>query len=154
MNTQAKLQQQVNLARYMLLGTVIITVINLALLLSDADLYIPYYSAVPYLLVQFGQNMDSILPGNMTAIGLIMAAVILSVYLLVWFLAKDRPVALTIGLVLLILDTLMLLGILTALSFALMDMAMELFLHGVVIYEVIVGISAQKKLAQAENPPT
>ena len=42
----------------------------------------------------------------------------------------------------------------TALSFALMDMAMELFLHCVVIYEVIVGISAQKKLAQAENPPT
>ena len=47
MQQRGFLQRQVNMARYMLLGTVIITVINLALLLAQADVYIVYSASVP-----------------------------------------------------------------------------------------------------------
>ena len=50
--------RQVNMARYMLLGTVIITVVNLILLLTNADFYIVYYAAVPYYLGWFGWLLD------------------------------------------------------------------------------------------------
>lgn len=146
MDTQVKLTQQVKLARYMILGTVIITVVSLILLLANSEMYIPYYAAAPYLLVQFGQNMDNILPGNMTTVGLALAAVILAIYLLVWYLAKDRPKWLVGGLVLLILDTLTQLSFMSFLQLQIIDIAFEIFLHGVVIYEIAAGISAQKKI--------
>ena len=48
-----KHQQQVKIARYMILGTVIATVVNLVLLFAQADLYIPYCAATAY---YFGWN--------------------------------------------------------------------------------------------------
>ena len=39
--------RQIRLAQYMLLGTVIVTVLNVAFLFGNADLYISYSAALP-----------------------------------------------------------------------------------------------------------
>ena len=149
MEDLASAQRQVKMARYMLLGTVIITVINLALMMANSDIYIVYCAAVPYYLGWFGWLLDGATVGHMTVIGLVLAGIVLAVYLLVWFLAEDRPLWLKIGLGLLIADTLAMLGLAFFLSDNIMDFFWELALHGAVLYEMILGVSAQKKLTAA-----
>ena len=149
MEDLASAQRQVKMARYMLLGTVIITVINLALMMANSDIYIVYCAAVPYYLGWFGWLLDGGTVGQMTVIGLVLAGIVLAVYLLVWFLAEDRPLWLKIGLGLLIADTVALLGLALWLSDHIMSFFWELALHGAVLYEMILGVSAQKKLTAA-----
>ena len=155
MQQRGFLQRQVNMARYMLLGTVIITVINLALLLAQADVYIVYSASVPYYLGWFGWVMDGYVVGQMTRMGMLLAATVLAVYLLVWFLAGGRPVWLKVGLGLLIADTALLLALVLWMDGSILAFFWEFALHGAVIYELVMGISAQKKLdamAQEEIP--
>ena len=146
MQQRGFLQRQVNMARYMLLGTVIITVINLALLLAQADVYIVYSASVPYYLGWFGWVMDGYAVGQMTRIGMLLAAAVLAVYLLVWFLAGARSVWLKVGLGLLIADTALLLALVLWMDGSILAFFWEFALHGAVIYELAMGISAQKKL--------
>ena len=155
MQQRGFLQRQVNMARYMLLGTVIITVINLALLVAQADVYIAYSASVPYYLGWFGWVMDGYAVGQMTRMGMLLAATVLAVYLLVWFLAGGRPVWLKVGLGLLIADTVLLLALVLWMDASILTFFWEFALHGAVIYELVMGISAQKKLdvmAQEEIP--
>ena len=155
MQQRGFLQRQVNMARYMLLGTVIITVVNLALLLAQADVYIVYSASVPYYLGWFGWVMDGYVVGQMTRMGMLLAATVLAVYLLVWFLAGGRPVWLKVGLGLLIADTALLLALVLWMDGSILAFFWEFALHGAVIYELVMGISAQKKLdamAQEEIP--
>ena len=151
MRKETKLTPQGAMARYLLLGTVIITVIVLAELLKASDLYIPYYAAVPYMLVQFGMIMDGIGGGNMTTVGLILAGVILAGYLLIWFMAADRPGWLKAGLVLVIADTVLFVGVSLLMDMTLMDIVFELFLHGVVIYEIFAGVKAETKATSSQT---
>lgn len=142
-----KWQQQANMARYMLLGTVIATVINLVLLLADSDLYIVYSSAAAYYLGWFGWLFDGGIPGTLTAIGLALAAIILVGYMLVWFFAKNSITWLKVGLVMVALDALVLVILIFLLDAELMNFFWELALHGAVIYEMVMGISARQKLS-------
>ena len=149
MENLASAQRQVKMARYMLLGTVIITVLNLALMMANSDIYIVYCAAVPYYLGWFGWLLDGGTVGQMTVVGLCLAGAVLAVYLLVWYLAAGRPLWLKVGLGLVIADTVALLGLALWLSDHIMDYFLELALHGAVLYEMILGISAQKKLDAA-----
>lgn len=142
-----KWQQQANMARYMLLGTVIATVINLVLLLVNSDFYIVYSSAVAYYLGWFGWLFDGGIPGTMTAIGLTLAAIILVSYMLVWFFAKNSIAWLKAGLVMVAVDAAVLVALILLLNAGLTNFLWELALHGAVIYEIVMGISARQKLS-------
>ena len=146
MNIQQKLQQQVSIARYMLLGTVIATVVNLVLLLAGSDFYIVYSSAAAYYLGWFGWLFDGNTVGSLTVIGFGLAAVVLAVFLLTWFLASKNKLWLTVGLGLIIADTLILIILIILFESEWMAFFWELALHGAVIYEMFQGISACKKL--------
>ena len=147
-------QRQIKLARYMLLGTVIITVVNMAFLLGNVDMFISYCAAVPYYLLTLGKLFDNgYMPGNLngefTATGLVMAGVILAVYLVVWWLARDSRRWLQVSLWLIVAD----LAALIAMGFFLFSSPLECLweavFHLAVIYEMAQGLSAQKKLAAA-----
>lgn len=142
-----KWQQQANMARYMLLGTVIVTVINLVLLFAQSDFYIVYSSAVAYYLGWFGWLFDGGIPGTMTAIGLALAAFVLACYMIVWFFAKNSITWLKVGLVMVAVDALALVVLIFLLDAGFMNFFWELALHGAVIYEMIMGISARQKLS-------
>ena len=78
--------------------------------------------------------------------GVALAAAVLAVYLLVWFLAGGRSVWLKVGLGLLIADTALLLALVLWMDGSVLAFFWEFALHGAVIYELAMGISAQKKL--------
>lgn len=149
-----KWQQQVKIARYMLLGTVIATVVNLALMLAGSELYIVYSAAVAYYLGWFGWVFDGGVAGQLTAIGMGLAAVVLAVYLLVWYFAGSRVFWLKVGLGLVATDAAALLALVLWMGGGLMSFFWEFALHGAVIYEIYVGIAAQKKLAMLPQPET
>ena len=147
-------ERQIKLARYMLLGTVIITVVNMAFLLGNVDMFISYCAAVPYYLLTLGKLFDNgYMPGNVngefTATGLVMAGVILAVYLVVWWLARDSRKWLQVGLWLIVAD----LAALIVMGFVLFSSPLECLweavFHVAVIYEMAQGLSAQKKLEAA-----
>ena len=82
----------------------------------------------------------------MAVTGLVLAGILLAGYLFVWLLAGNRSIWLKVGLGLLITDTAALLALVAWLGGSIMDYLWEFALHGAVIYEMAMGISAQKKL--------
>lgn len=154
--------RQIKLARYMLLGTVIVTVLNVAFLLGNVDMYISYSAALPYYLVWLGKLFDNGLylgaaNGEFTATGLLMAGVLLAAWLVLWWLARGSRKWLKVGLIAVAVD----LGILAILSIVLfsdpLSCLWEAIIHIAVIWEIAQGLKAWKAkesaLVRQEAPP-
>ena len=144
-------KRQIRLAQYMLLGMVIITVLNLAFLLGNSDMYISYSAALPYYLVWLGKIFDNgwyLGPVNdqYTATGLVMAGVLLAVLLVLWWLAKGSRRWLKIGMWVIITD----LAVLVVLAFVVFSNPVSCFweaaIHVAVIWEMRQGLKAWKQL--------
>lgn len=152
--------QKIKLAQYMLLGTVLVTLLNIGFLLGNVDMYISYCAAGPYYLVWLGKLFDNNLAmgslnGEFTATGLVMAGVLLAVFLLLWWLARDSRKWLAVGLWAIVLD----LALLVVLAFVLFADPVSVFweavLHLVVIWEIHQGLQAykQRDTALQDAPP-
>lgn len=143
-----QLKKQKNIAHYMLLATVIATVVNVALLLSNGGFHIPYSAALPYYLTLLGFFFDGYRLGTYTATGMVMAFVCLAVWLLVWWMARGRRSWLLAGMVLVIVDTVALAAY--AFSFLTDPSAclLEALVHIAVIYEISRGLTAYKQEAR------
>lgn len=155
--------RQIKLARYMLLGTVILTVINIACLLGNADLFISYCAAVPYYLVWLGKLFDNglylgVINGEFTATGLVMAGVVLGIWLILWWLAKNNCLWLKLGLAVVVIDLVLLVLLARALFENWTDCLWEAAFHLGVIWEIAQGIRAWKRqeeyLANHTDQPT
>ena len=157
--------RQIKMSRYMLLGTVIITVLNIAFLLGNADMYISYSAALPYYLVWLGKMFDNGLylgavNGQFTATGLVMAGVLLGGWLLVWWLARDSRTWLKVGTIAVGVDLVILLVISTVLFSSPLSCLWEAIIHIAVIWEMGLGLKAWKErdaalaaqLCQQEEP--
>ncbi len=147
--TPEYLCKQVAGARSSLLLILVFTVVNLVMLLLDSGKYFLFSASVPYYLTAFGIGMDLGAGaegiGTFTMVGLGISAVILVLYLLCWLLSKKRAGWLTVAVVAFILDTLALVAVCLLLD-ALAESVMDLVFHAWVIWELIQGISANKKL--------
>lgn len=142
--------RQIKLARYMLLATVIVTVLNIVFLLGNWDLYISYSAALPYYLVFLGKLFDNglllgALNGEFTATGLLMAGVLLGAWLVVWWLSLGRRVWLKVGLILVAVDLGVTLGAAYLLFDSFMSCLWEIIIHIAVIYEMAQGLKAWKQ---------
>ena len=118
--------------RYSLLLIVILTVVNIVLLLVEADRYF----------------------GICTIIALVIGVLLMGVYMLCWALGEKKPGWLTAALVLFSLDTVVLLII----SFTLIDSPllnlMDIILHALAIYELVMAVICAGKLKrQAVTEP-
>ncbi len=146
----ALLQRQCKTAQYTLLATVVATLVNVALLLAEADLFIPYCAALPYYLIFLGFYFDGYVLSTFTLTGMVMAFVALAVWLLVWWMSRDRCRWLKAGMILVIVDTV----ILAIFAFVFLEdpssCLWEGLMHLAVIYELYVGVSACKQL---QSPP-
>lgn len=139
--------RQIRLAQYMLLGTVIITALNIAFLLGNADLYISYSAALPYYLVWLGKVFDNglylgSLNGEFTATGLAMAGVLLAAWLVVWWMSKDNRTWLKAGFFMVIADLVILLAVALVLMGDLVSCLWEAVIHIAVIWEMYQGLKA------------
>lgn len=142
--------RQIKTARYMLLGTVIITVVNMAFLLGNVDMFISYCAALPYYLLFLGKLFDNgymlgAVNGEFTATGLLMGGAVLAVYLVVWWLARSNRRWLQISLWLIVADLLVLIGLAIAVFSNPLDCFWEAVIHIAVIWEIRQGLRAQKK---------
>ena len=142
--------RQIKMARYMLLGTVIVTVLNIAFLLMNVDMYISYCAALPYYLVWFGKLFDNglyvgMINSDFTATGLMMAGILLALWLLLWWLAGNSRAWLRVGLVAVALDLAVVLAISVVFLGGLGSCIWDAVLHGAVIYEIAQGLKAWKQ---------
>lgn len=147
-------KRQINLAQYMLLGTVIITVINIAFLLGNVDMYISYSAALPYYLVWLGKIFDNgwlvgTLNGEFTATGLLMAGILLAMWLVLWWLARGSRRWLQVGLWVVVADLVALAVVALVLMSNPLSCLWEAVIHGAVIWEIHQGVKAWKQMDAA-----
>ncbi len=140
-----------------LLIIVAFTLLNVILLISNSDTYFLFSAFIPYLLADYGMFFCGMYPEeyyydvpdmefsdkSTLVIALAIAAVILLIYLLCWFLAKKKKVGWLIGaLVLFIIDTaaMLIMGGISA------DSAIDMIFHAWVIFSLVNGIINYRKL--------
>jgi hypothetical protein len=150
-NYRAHLQQQLSVARRTLLGVVVMTVINLVLLLTNGGTYLVFSASVPYYLTFLGKVIDNgfgalVKNGTYTATGLVLGLILLSVYLLPWFLSKKRGNWLYLGAGLLCLDLLALAAVSLLLFESITGTVLDILVHIVAIVQIGKGAKAYQTL--------
>ncbi len=152
-------QQKYNISRANLLAVVAFTLINIVLLVLNANVYFLFSAAIPYLIADVGMLLCGRYPeefyadlGDVTfydnsvfAILLVVAIAITLIYLLAWALSnKNRGGWLVFALMFFAIDTLVMLFVG---GFSIMSVV-DLLFHAWVIYDLIVGIKASDKLKE------
>ena len=159
---RALYEQKYRTSRMNLLLVVAFTAINLILLITNANSYFLFSAFVPYFIAGLGMMICGRFPeeyyegmeeltffdNSVFAVLLIIAFALTLLYLLAWFMSsKNRSGWLIFALVFFAIDTIAMIFI-DGISFeAILDIAF----HGWVIYYLIIGINAAKKLK--ELPP-
>jgi hypothetical protein len=160
------LQTKYNSARINLLLAVVFTVVNMLLLAFGGDVYFLFSITVPYVISTVGMLLCGMLPDDFYAdpmfdgmvfldegffyITLAISVLVLAIYVLCWFFAKKKSVWLKVALVLFILDTIFMIS-----YYGLaLDMIFDILFHAYVIWILVSGIMADKKLKAmpAEEP--
>ncbi len=145
-----------NAARMNLLLVVVFTVVNIVMMMANTSNYFLFSASIPYLFAMYGVVYSGIMPDDFYAdpsfdgfvflgdeffyITIAVAVLVLGLYMLCWFFSKKKPALLTVALVLFIIDTVVtvrFLGLFTII---------DLVFHGWVIWSLISGINANKKL--------
>ena len=145
-------------SRMNLLIVVIFTIINIVLLVTNADSYFLFSAFIPYFIVTIGMIMCGRFPADFYTDGLediefldssffivmlVIAIAIVLLYLLAWIMSsKNRVGWLTFALVFFGIDTV---GMLLIGSIAL-ESIIDILFHGWVIYYLISGIIANNNL--------
>ena len=152
------LESNVKNARHNLLLVLIFTVINILLLVSNANTYFLFSAYIPYGLVDYGMFFGGMYPSEVYgeyiseilflgteffATMIAIAAVVFLLYVLCWIFAKKNPKPwLIVALVLFSIDTAVLLLWLEISA----DLILDYVVHGWVIVSLAKGLSALKKL--------
>ncbi len=144
---------------------VVFTLINVVLLLINANTYFLFSAYVPYAIATIGVllcgmapaeaytgdlAMAEFLPTSFFVVCLVVAAVIIALYFICWLLARKQKYGwLTVALVLFGIDTLLML----VLAEFDTSMIMDYVFHGWVVVSLIGGISAAAKLKKLPEEP-
>ncbi len=148
-NSREYLMKNIASSRINLLMVIVFTVVNIILLLTEADTYFLFSASVPYYLTLFGLIFDmgegfALVIGTYTITALVISAVILAMYLVCWLLSKKNKVWFIVATVLFAVDTLALVVLsLDELSASIID----LVFHGWVMVSLIQAVISSKKLA-------
>ena len=158
------LNSKYNAARMNLLLVVVFTVVNIVMMMANTSNYFLFSASIPYLFAMYGVIYSGIMPDDFYAdpsfdgfvflgdeffyITIAIAVLILAAYMLCWFFSKKKPVWITVALVLFIIDT-----VVTVLFLGLFTI-IDLIFHGWVIWSLVSGILADKKLKKMPKEET
>ncbi len=153
-------EQQYRISRSNLLAVVVFTAINLLLLVTNANVYFLFSAYIPQLIASTGMYMTGKFPpeyyledmvfldSSVFVILLVIAFAVTLLYLLAWYKSKDRHSGwLVFALVIFGVDTLLMFDGFT------LDSALDLLFHAWVIYYLVMGINAAKKLRYMPEEP-
>ena len=151
-------EQQFRTSRLNLLIVTIFSFVNILLLITNSDLYFLFSAFIPYFIAGMGMILCGRFPeeyyvgelegmvffdNTVFVILLVIAFAITLLYLLAWFMSKNKKEGwLIFALVLFGLDTLMMFSI-DGFSF---DSIIDILFHAWVIYYLVIGISSCRKL--------
>jgi hypothetical protein len=142
MTHRESLTQKAKAGRSNLLLAIILTLVNIVMLVAGGDSMLLFSISVPYYAVIFGV----ILGGQELMItGCVIAGIILLAYFLCWLFSKKHAGWLVAALVMMIVDTLALIGF--YLLAQEISGILDLLFHALIIYYIAAGISSSKKLA-------
>jgi hypothetical protein len=147
-NSREYLERQFNGGRHSLLILIIFTVVNTVMMLAESGTYFVCSFTVPYYLCAFGIGFDMEAGGSaFITTAVIISAVILAVYLVIWLMSKKKPGWLYAAFALFIIDTvaLVLLSVLLEMMAA---NIIDLVIHAWVIWELFQGARCGNKLKQ------
>lgn len=158
LSPRERLLQKYNMARTDLLIIIVLTLVNILLLVTNTDSYFLFSASIPYYVAFFGmvfsgrlpaeyyEAMEMEIPPSNTSIlipFLVIAFLLTLGYLVLWLLSgKRRAGWLIAALVFFGVDTLFLI-VMNGIS---LNSALEIFCHAWLIYTLIAGILAHKKL--------
>ncbi|MEA4832581.1 MAG: hypothetical protein VB118_08200 [Oscillospiraceae bacterium] len=131
-------------ARGSLLTMLILTIINVILIYTDASISFPFSASFPQIAVVVG-NQLAFQSGNNAWIYFAAALTIISIvpYFICWYLSKSPNISMLVALIFFCVDTIFLifLAFLAFDTYLIMDFAF----HGWVIYSLAIGVSAAFK---------
>lgn len=155
-------------ARRSLLMVVIFTVINLVLLVTNSNSYFVFSAFIPYFLTGMGMMlcgrfpMDyygedfltmEFLPPVVLTVMISISVVIIALYLLAWFLSKNRKIGwLIFAFIAFALDTV----VMFLLSESLVSSILDILFHAWVLFDICIAINMAgklKKLPEEEPVP-
>lgn len=147
-----------------LLLIIAFSVINVVLLVANSNTYFLFSAFIPYFLADYGMYFCGMYPEeyyydvpdmefsdkSLLAVTLVIAAVILLVYLLCWFMAKKKKIGwLIFALVFFVIDTAAMLVIAGISS----DLIIDIVFHAWVIFSLANGIVNYNKLKKLPEEP-
>lgn len=118
----------------------VLTVINAVLLLANSSYMLLFSATVPYLSIVFALAFD----GGLFYAFLSVAVIDIAIYLAAWQLSKKNYGWMILSLVLFILDTIIMIGMYLLIE----DVSgiLDILIHALVLYYLIVGVKYGKKL--------
>ncbi len=150
--TKTALRNQIAMGQYMILGTALVTALNIVLLLCNSDMYLTYSAAAAYYLVWLGKGFDNGFAinwdanGIYTRTGILLALLVLAVYGLLWWRARRQIRWIRTAMILVIADAVLLVLIALFLLESPLDALFDLVIHGAVIWEMNRALDAGKRL--------
>lgn len=145
MHTQQSMRRlalgRVKTARVDLLIVIIFTIFNIAMIFAESETVMLFSAAIPFYAVALAYSAQLAYGGLMWLVqgSLILAAVVLVLYVLCWYLSKKHYGWLIGAAVLFGLDTLAVLFLYGAIWGELLAGAMDILLHGLLMYYLIQG---------------
>ena len=140
-------------ARVNLRLMIVLTLVNIVLLFTEANMMMLFSATIPYFLVALGIELsfETGLP-LFTIVTCVIAAITLLVYLLCWIFSKRRYAWMLIATILFGIDTLFLLFL--VIDTGEISSILDIVFHGLVMYYLIMGVVYGKRLKAmpAEDP--
>ena len=163
MSPRMRFEQTLNMARAYLILTLVCSVVNIVLLLTQSNMYFLFSASIPYFLIGFTMFFCGLYPENayvglsfetfdisLFVLAIIVSVAILAVYLLCWIFSKKRGIAwLICALAMFSLDTVAMFVLWNFGSNPLID----ILIHGLVIFFLASGVRAQIKLKNMPEEP-
>lgn len=148
-DTELLLQKRVKAGFASYLTFIVLTCLNLVIVMFEIGFTFPFSAVIPELPLRFGQSYYQE-EGAIWAyvIGFLLALILASIYLLLYFLSKKKMLAIYITIGLVMLDTL----ILILLSFVdLVGVLVDLLFHAWVIFALVGLLQSKFKLDLLEK---
>lgn len=143
-NTLEAYQKRYSAARADLLIMTVLTVVNIALLFTGSETIMLFSAIVPYFAVA-----SAYVYNGSYIFGFGIAILLIGLYFLCWFMSKKNYQWLIVATVLFTLDTLYMIPFYDF-STDLASSLIDIIIHGVVLYYLVVGFNTGKKLKELE----